>query len=115
MPGELVKVFTGSPTDAEMVRSVLEGSGIVAVVNRIGGGAYGLDPGPLGQTTVSVPSTELEAARELLDQEPEVAPDEEPWLTGRPGGFFTHPGVKWIARIAVMAVIATLLFEAVQR
>ena len=110
-----VKVFTGSPTDAEMARGVLEGSAITSVVTRLGGGAYGLDPGPLGETTVSVQVADVAAALEVLGSDAAVEPGADPsYEDDRPPSFVRSAGI-WVGRVAVFLVIATLLFEAVQR
>ena len=110
---EWIKVFTGPPTDAETVRGVLEGSGIAAVIERRGGGAYGLDPGPLGETTVSVQPDDVTAALDLLGEG--SVPDEQATpFESEHVGFFAHPWVVWVGRAAVLAVIAALLFEATQ-
>ena len=106
------KIFTGSPTDAEMVRGVLEGSGIAAIIKRLGGGAYGLDPGPLGETTVYVRSTDEAPARELLD-EVEAAPVDDDWAED-PSSTPMRSSGMWIMRLAAIVVIAVLLYEATQ-
>lgn len=108
--GDWVRVFTGSPIDAEMTRGVLGGSGIDAVIKRLGGGAYGLDPGPLGETAVFVRTGDLAIARELLGEEPPVAPDDSQ-SADREQSSALLLGGKWILRAVVILTIAALLLE----
>jgi hypothetical protein len=61
----LVCVYRSFYPDAEMMRSVLEGSGIPAWIAGSGGG-YRLTVGALGEGRVMVRPEDEEAARELL-------------------------------------------------
>jgi hypothetical protein len=82
---ELVCVYRSNRMDAEMMRSVLEGSGIPAV-NMGGGmsGAYPVNVGTLGEGRVMVKRSDEAAARDILaaathgdlelDEEPELPP-----------------------------------------
>jgi len=63
----LSKVFVGPPTQAEIVRSVLEGSGIEVVIRHSGAsGAYPINVGALSETVVLVPERDEATARSLL-------------------------------------------------
>ncbi len=71
---ELVEVYRTDRLDAEVVRSLLEGNGIQAVVSREGfSSAYPLTVGDLGAGRVLVPREEMEAARELIESASEGA------------------------------------------
>ena len=106
-----VRVFTGPPTDAEMVRGVLEGSGIDAVIQRLGGGAYGLDPGPLGETIVNVKTEDLAEAREILGEvEVQAEPENEPTFEETTSSAVRSTG-NWLVRAAAVVTIAVLLLE----
>lgn len=72
-------VFSGSRNEAEIVRGVLESAEIPTAIGHSGAGAaYGINTGPLGQSSVSVPADRVEEARSLLGephpQETEVGP-----------------------------------------
>jgi hypothetical protein len=64
---ELVEVYMSSPNDAELIRSVLEGSGIPARSTASGAtGAYPLTVGALGETRVYVRVEDEDRARDVI-------------------------------------------------
>ena len=66
----LALVFAGSRNEAEVIRGALESGGIPTVVGHSGAAAaYGVNVGPLGQSSVSVPAGYLEEAKALLGHE----------------------------------------------
>lgn len=65
---ELVEAYRTDRLDAEVVRSLLEGNGIPAMVSREGfSSAYPLTVGDLGAGRVLVPREHLQTARELIE------------------------------------------------
>ena len=64
--GDLVLVYEANVVEADMVCSLLEGSGVHAVVFKSGIGAYPMTVGPLGGGRVMVGRGDEERAREIL-------------------------------------------------
>jgi hypothetical protein len=66
---ELVEVYSAGPPDAELIRSVLEGSGVPAVVYASGAGAaYPLTVGDMGRSTVLVRRRDEARARDVISE-----------------------------------------------
>lgn len=110
MPDGLSEVFLGARTDAEVVRSVLEGHGIQADIRYSGASAaYPLTVGALSETAVLVLKSDLSAARELLAEQKE-SPETD---TSRSIAF-RRGVIRWSAVLAlVVAVLALVLALAV--
>lgn len=65
--GDLVVVYEVSVPEAEMMRSVLEGSGIAAAVKSGQSGAYPVTVGDMGQGHVLVRRSDAQRAREVIE------------------------------------------------
>ena len=66
---QTVEIYRGSggPARAELLRSVLEGSGIECFVRPVGGtGGYPVNVGGLGEFALVIHERDAERARELL-------------------------------------------------
>jgi hypothetical protein len=64
---ELVTIFTAGPMEAEIVRSLLESSGIPALVRHPGAtGAYPVSVGMMGAGEVRVPVDRRDEALEVI-------------------------------------------------
>jgi hypothetical protein len=112
MDDELSQVFVGPPNQAELMRSVLEGNGIKAVIRGSGASAaYPINVGALSETIVLVPAEDLELARELLrPDEPgsRAFPSDEPG-GGAPSGYaFRLSVMRWLAAIVLLVMIVSL-------
>ncbi|HEV3473369.1 MAG TPA: DUF2007 domain-containing protein [Actinomycetota bacterium] len=95
---ELVTVYTSGRMDAEVVRSMLEGNGIEAMIDNPGAvAAYPVNVGAMGEARVLVKASDEARARELIgNTEPEVA---------EPGRL--HPWVVPLA-IAILVLLVAL-------
>ena len=110
-PGEvarLVPVYVADRFQGDVVRSVLEGSGIPAIVLKEGyAEAYPINVGAIGEGRVMVREEDLERANEILETALggeaglEEDPDEEPY--DRPVWFWVLATI-----ICIVAVIALL-------
>lgn len=101
---DLVVVYSSNRMDAEMMRSVLEGSGIQAVNTARMGGGYPLTVGQLGAAQVLVKGEDEAAARAVLAaaQEGDLELPEEP----------DPPTSKtWVYAVAVF-IVALLIWAA---
>jgi hypothetical protein len=103
-PAEVVSVFAASRVNAEMIRALLEGSGVPAIARGGSSGAYPLTVGALGEAHVLVREQDVERAREIIA---DAYPD-------RPSAF-EQPRQPWTSRriaIVVIAVIVLVPFAA---
>lgn len=65
---EVVEMVQGQ-LQAEILRGLLEAQGIQVWLNQEGAGvAYGINVGPLGTVEILVPSSEVNHARQVLDE-----------------------------------------------
>lgn len=64
---DLVIIYTAPVPDAELMRSVLEGSGITAAIQSGQTGAYPVTVGDLGQGQVWVRRSDAERARDVIE------------------------------------------------
>lgn len=104
----LSQVFAGSPHEAEVIRGVLESSGIATVIEHPGtSAAYRLTVGPLGQTIVSVAGDQLDEANELLGHVGPVTPEGD----GSPS---QRRRVIWWAALFVLLVVAATALSSVR-
>lgn len=110
MDDELAEVFVGPPNQAEVMRSVLEGNGIKAVIRGSGlSGAYPTNVGTLAETTLLVPAKDIAVARRLLragGSEPsrDQARDRVPATYA-----FRRSVIRWFALIVLLVMVATLV------
>jgi hypothetical protein len=64
---DLVEIYRSNRVDADMMRSVLQGSGIRAVLASVGqSAAYPLTVGALGEGRVFVATDDVERARDVI-------------------------------------------------
>lgn len=101
--GPLTQVFLGSRNEAEVIRGVLESAEIPTAIGHSGAAtAYGINVGPLGQSSVSVPADRVEEARALLGesepQQVDVVP-RSPRLTI----------IRWAAILALVVSVLTIV------
>lgn len=113
MDDELVAVFVGSPNEAELMRSVLEGNGISAVIRSSGlAGAYPLSVGALAETHLLVPAQDVEIARELLRPDTSATPARAasaPRVEKVPATYaYRRSAIRWLALIVLIVMIASL-------
>jgi len=101
---ELVVVYSSNRMDAEMMRSVIEGSGIAAVTTGSAGGGYPLTVGQLGAGRVLVRRKDEEAARAVLAaaSESDLGPEE---------GSEPPPARTWVYGLSVF-IVALLIWLA---
>lgn len=99
----LTQVFKGSRNEAEVIRGVLESAEIPTAIGHSGAAvAYGINVGPLGQSSVSVPSGRVDEARALLA---EFQPQEHEVAT--PSMRLTV--IKWAAILALIVSVVTII------
>lgn len=113
MDDELSQVFVGPPNQAELMRSVLEGNGIKAVIRGSGASAaYPINVGALSETIVLVPAKDIELARELLrPDEPgsSALPSSDEPGGGVPSGYaFRLSVMRWLAAIVLLVMIVSV-------
>ena len=65
---ELIEVYRSNKNDAELVRSMLEGNGIPATIERGGIGMYPMTVGTLGDGRVFVREEDEDEARGLIGE-----------------------------------------------
>lgn len=110
---ELTEVFVGPPTQAEVMRSVLEGNGIRAEIRGSGAsGAYPVSVGALGETRVFVPSKDARIARELLESGETELPTRQVREPGDRVGTryaFRRSVLRWVALVVLIIVVATIV------
>ncbi len=64
---EVLEIVAGD-LQAELLRGLLEAQGIQVILNQEGAGrALGLNVGPLGEVEILVPTSQLESAKQILD------------------------------------------------
>ena len=112
MDEELAQVFVGPPNEAELVRSMLEGNGIEAMIQGSGAsGAYPINVGALAETHVLVAATDVETALRLLqtDERSTATPQNE--VGGRVAETyaFRRSVLRWVAMIILIVTIASLV------
>ena len=102
--GDLVVVYSSNRMDAEMMRSVLEGSGIPAVNTGRMGGGYPLTVGQLGAAQVLVRREDEDAARAVLTaaNEGELGLTEEPEV----------PNARTWVYVVALFIVALLMWAA---
>jgi hypothetical protein len=97
----MVSVFASNRIDAEIIRSLLEGSGVPAIVQGGSSGAYPVNVGALGEAHVYVHEEDVDRAREIIaDAHPEWSDRSEPLYE------------RWATRRIVLITIAAIVLIA---
>lgn len=113
MDDELVAVFVGSPNEAELMRSVLEGNGISAVIRGSGAtGAYPVSVGALGETHVLVTAQDVDIARQLLRPDGSASPSRaasERSDRAPATHTFRRSVVRWFALAVLIVMIVSVV------
>lgn len=112
MDDELAQVFVGPPNQAELMRSVLEGNGIKAVIRGSGAsGAYPINVGALAETNVLVPTKDIELALRLLrpDEAPPALRLDESRKKVPTTYDFRRSVLQWLALVILIVLIASLV------
>ena len=113
MDDELTQVFIGPPNEAELVRSMLEGNGIEAMLRGSGAsGAYPINVGALAETHVLVAADDVEDARTLLrvtEPEPLARSGPKPGDRVAETYAFRRSVLRWVAMIVLVVTIASLV------
>ena len=113
MDDELEQVYVGPPNQAEIVRSVLEGNGIDAMLRGSGAsGAYPINVGALAETHVLVAAQDAEDARQLLRVDEAPSSDRqirepEDRITGTYA--LRRSVMRWVALVVLIVTIASLV------
>ena len=112
---DLVEIYRMAPMDADLMRSVLEGSGIPAVVQRAGSAAaYPLTVGDLGDAKLLVPRDRVQEALLVIDAAEGGDVSSEDQEIGNYGdesyGYEEHlrGGIPWLLR--GVAIVLLVLF-----
>ena len=113
MDDELIQVFVGPPNEAELVRSMLEGNGIEAMIEGSGAsGAYPINVGALAETHVLVAAKDANDARRLLETNEASRAERSISETGdrvAASYAFRKSVMRWIALLVLIVTVASLL------
>lgn len=108
----LVPVFAANRYHADVVKSVLEGSGIPAVVVKEGyAEAYPLTVGAIGEGRVLIREQDFDRAREVLAAVDEGAPTQGPIGDSPTDMPYERPAWFWVLAtvICLLAVVGLIL------
>lgn len=110
MDDELVQVFSGPPNQAEFMRSVLESNGISVVIRGSGmSGSYAFTVGEMAETTLLVPASDAEVARQLLRPDESRSPTRSV-SEGVPSTYaFRRSVMRWLAAIVLLVTVISVL------